>query len=226
MSVSAHHPRSVRAASIGELRRLGLPLPPKSFPLVWEPGDTVELRPTTDLEGRLAILNVVLARCFGLPQEDAMGWLLQARLIEGVTAPEWRFLTSGEGDPRAFVLHLEAIYALSWMLGLSAHLDPARPSDRRLVSQLPHLPSRESYPQWRSRTLVAPRHAAEVAAVLDLYYCLDWGYLEAERAGLRLPGTIDANTIGQRRWALEWAVILRGPFHDPPPGWEEVDLST
>jgi hypothetical protein len=65
-----------------------------------------------------------------------------------------------------------------------------------------------------------------VAAVLDLYYCLDWAYLEAERAALPLPGPIDANAIGQRRWALEWAVIFHGPFHDAPAGWDQIDLST
>ena len=45
-------------------------------------------------------------------------------------------------------------------------------------------------------------------------------------AAARCPGWSTRNAIGQRRWALEWAVILRGPYHDEPPGWEEVDLST
>ena len=51
--------------------------------------------------------------------------------------------------------------------------------------------------------------------LLDLYYCLDWSFQEAERAGLRPPGEIDANAIGQRRWALEWAVVFRGPVPRP-----------
>ncbi|GGK30807.1 hypothetical protein GCM10010124_24520 [Pilimelia terevasa] len=226
MPVPVHHPRAVRAASQSELRRLCLPAPPAHFPLVWEPGDTVELRPAAEMEARLAVLNVVLARCFGLPQEAAMGWLLASHLMDAVTEPEWHFLAAGIGDHRAFVLHLEAVYGLAWLLGICQHLDPARPSDNQLVTLLPDLRQGESYNQWRSRTLLAPRHPAEVAAVLDLYYCLDWGYLEAERIGARLPGMIDANTIGQRRWALEWAVIFHGPYHDGPAGWEEVDLST
>ncbi|WP_189170103.1 DUF4272 domain-containing protein [Pilimelia anulata] len=226
MPVPVHHPRAVRNASESELRRLRLPQPPPGFPLVWEPGDTVELRPTGDLENRLAVLNVVLARCFGLPQEAAMSWLLTSHLMDAVTEPEWHFLTAGIGDHRAFVLHLEAVYGLAWLLGISGHLDPARPSDDRLVALLPDLRRRETYAHWRSRTLIAPRHPAEVAAVLDLYYCLDWGYLEAERLGAPLPGLIDANTIGQRRWALEWSVIFHGPYHDGAQGWEEVDLST
>ncbi|HEX5740354.1 MAG TPA: DUF4272 domain-containing protein [Pilimelia sp.] len=216
----------VRDASEAELRRLGLPLPPASYPLVWEPGDTVELRPTAELEARLAVLNVVLARCFGMPQQTAMSWLLTSHLMDAVTEPEWHFLTGGVGDQRAFALHLEAVYGLAWLLGISRHLDPAWPSDDSLVARLPDLRRRETYRQWRARTLIAPRNPAEVAAVLDLYYCLDWGYLEAERTGTPLPGPIDANTIGQRRWALEWGVIFHGPYHDGPTGWEEVDLST
>ena len=44
-----------------------LPLPPPTFPLVWEPGDRVELRDTGEIEARAAVLHVVVARCFGMP---------------------------------------------------------------------------------------------------------------------------------------------------------------
>ena len=226
MTVPAPDPHRVRAASLEQLRRLGLPLPPANFPLVWEQGDTVELRPLPDLEARTAILNVVLARCFGMPGEAAMAWLLEAHLLDGVTKPEWHFVASGEGDHRSFALHLEALYALAWLVGLVPHLDPTEPAPDGLVAQLPHLPSRETFAGWRSRTLPAARPAGEAAIVLDLHYCLDWAYLEAERQRVRLPGLIDSNAVGQRRWALEWAVVLRGPYQDPPVGWEEVDLST
>ncbi|MBF9129767.1 DUF4272 domain-containing protein [Plantactinospora sp. S1510] len=226
MTVSAPDPQAVRALNLDELARLGLPVPPAQFPLVWEPGDSVELRPTAEIEARAAVLHLVLARCFGMPPQAGMSWLLGSHLVEMVTPPEWQFVMGSGGDHRSFVLHHDAVFALAWVLGLSRHLDPSSPSDDRLMEQLPNLPAGESFTAWRSRTLAAPRDAAEVAAVLDFYYCLDWGYLEAEREGLRLPGLIDSNAIGQRRWALEWAVVFRGPFHDEPAGWEEIDLST
>ena len=226
MTVSAPDPQDVRAASVDEMRRLRLPLPPAQFPLVWEPGDDVELRPTAEIEARAAVLHLVLARCFGMPPQAGMGWLLGSHLVEMVTPPEWQFVMGGRGDHRSFVLHHDAVFALAWVLGLTRHLDPMAPTDDRLMERLPNLPAGETFAQWRSRTLAAPRDAAEAAALLDFYYCLDWGYLEAERQGLRLPGLIDGNAIGQRRWALEWAVIFRGPYHDPPSGCEEVDLST
>ncbi len=224
--VATPDPAAIRTANVEELYRLRLPLPPSTFPLVWEPGDEVELRPIPELEARTAILNVVLARSFGMPSRLAMAWLLEARLMERVTPPEWHYVASGEGDDRSFALHLEAITALAWLLGLTKTLDPAAPSAESLVPLLPDLRSGEPFPAWRSRSLVAARDPAQAAAVLDLYYCLDWSYLDAERRGQPLPGMIDSNAIGQRRWALEWAVIFRGPYHDDPVGWEDVDLST
>jgi hypothetical protein len=226
VTVPAPDPRAVRAASRDELHRLGLPLPPPQFPLVWESGDSVALRSTPELEARTAVLNVVLARCYGMPQEAAMSWLLNAHLVDALTRPEWGFVIADRGDRRALVLHLEAVHCLTWLLGVVPHLDPREPAPEGLIDALPDLRKAESMMRWRSRTLVAPREAAAAAAMLDLYYCLDWAYLEAERARMRLPGSIDSHAIGQRRWALEWAVTFFGPYHDPPRGWEEIDLST
>jgi hypothetical protein len=225
MTKAAPDPRAVREASLDELERLGLPLPPPTFPLVWEPGDRIELRDTIDIEARAVVLHVVVARCFGMPTQLAMGWLLASHLVDLVTPPEWQFVMGARGDHRSFVLHHDAVFALAWLLGLSRHLDPTAPPEERLMQQMPDLQSGETFGGWRSRTLVAPRDAVEAAVLLDLYYCLDWAFQELERDGLRAPGEIDGNAIGQRRWALEWAVIFYGPFHDNPPDWEEVDLS-
>jgi Domain of unknown function (DUF4272) len=222
---AAPDPRAVREASLDELERLALPLPPPAFPLVWEPGDGVELRPTAELEARAAVLHVVVARCFGMPAEIAMSWLLNSKLVDFVTPPEWQFVAGAKGDHRSFVLHHDAVFALAWLLGLSRHLDPTAPPEDRLMRQMPDLPGGELFNAWRSRSLVAPRDAIEAAVLLDLYYCLDWAFQEAEKNGVRPPGEVDSNAIGQRRWALEWAVLFSGPFHDAPPEWEEVDLS-
>ncbi|BCJ53994.1 hypothetical protein Asp14428_54690 [Actinoplanes sp. NBRC 14428] len=222
---AAPDPRAVREASLDELERLALPLPPPSFPLVWEPGDGVELRATAELEARAAVLHVVVARCFGMPTEAAMSWLLNSKLVDFVTPPEWQFVAGARGDHRSFVLHHDAVFALAWLLGLSRHLDPTAPPEDRLMRQMPDLPGNELFNAWRSRSLVAPRDAIEAAVLLDLYYCLDWAFQEAEKNGVRLPGEVDSNAIGQRRWALEWAVLFSGPFHEDPPEWEEVDLS-
>jgi hypothetical protein len=223
MPVPAPDPFAVRAASLQELQRLGLTLPPDTYPLVWDPDDQVELRATVELERRAAILHVVLERTFGMPAEAAELWLEHKDLIPDVTEPEWAWISQEVGDRRSFALHLEALAGLSWVLGLIKVLDPVEPP-QSLVMLYPDLQADEPFRDWQARTLSAPRDAAVVAAALDLHYCLDYGFLKIENG--EYPGALDANAIGQRRWALEWAVVFLGPNHDPPVGWEEVDLST
>lgn len=227
MSVTAPDPQRVREANLEELHRLRLPLPPPDFPLVWEPGDQVELRPGVEIEARAACLNVVLARALGMPPELAVQWLADSRLVDRLTPPEWRFCAEAEGDEHSFALHLEALFALAWLLGIALDLDPLRPASADgLLERLPNLAQGESFDAWRSRTLAAPRDAIAAAEHLDLYYCLDWSVQEAGRRRLPLPGLIEPNAVGQRRWALEWAVVFAGPYHGAPPSWEQVDLST
>ncbi len=224
VAVPAPDPLAVRAASFQELTRLGVPLPPDSYPLVWEPSDAVELRPTGELEARVAILHVLLERCFGMPPEAAEKWLDGNRLIPDVTEPEWAFISEEVGDRQSFILHLDALSGLAWVLGISKTLDPLA-APPRVLEQMPDLLAGEGFEAWRARILAAPRDPTVVAAALDLHYCLDWSFQELERQGLPCPGELNANAIGQRRWALEWSTVFVGEFHEPPGGWEEVDLS-
>jgi hypothetical protein len=225
MAVPAPDPHRVRAASIEELRRLDLPTPPPQFPLIWELGDTVDLRPPSEIEGRAAILNVVYARCYGMPGEAAMAWLLDAHLLDHLTKPEWSFLASETGEQHpSFALHLEAIYALAWLLGLVPEMDPTEPVPEAIMEKMPHLPSKETFSGWRERINPSLAPAPEAAAALDQIYCLDWAFLETERRRIRLPWLVHSQLIAQRRWALEWAVVFRGPRHTPPVGWEDINL--
>jgi hypothetical protein len=226
VSVTAPNPQRVREANLEELHRLRLPLPPPDFPLVWEPGDQVELRPGVEIEARAACLNVVLARAFGMPPELAVQWLAEARLVDRLTPPEWQFVADDAGDAHAFALHVEALFALAWLLGIAMDLDPLRPAAEGLMERLPNLAQGESFDAWRRRTLAAPRSAVAAAQQLDLYYCLDWSLQEAGRRRLPLPGQVEPAAVAQRRWALEWAVVFAGPYHGAPPGWAQVDLST
>ena len=61
MTKAAPDPRAVREASLDELERLALPLPPPGFPLIWEPGDTVELRVRTGSRERTVRMTLEAA---------------------------------------------------------------------------------------------------------------------------------------------------------------------
>jgi hypothetical protein len=228
MTAPAPDPYRVRATNVETLHRLDLPEPPPAFPLIWQPGDGVALRPPSEIQGRAAILNVVYARCYGMPGQAAMAWLLDAHLLDHLSKQEWTFLTADDGQEMAshpsFALHLEAIYAFAWLLGLVPELDPREPAPGGLVEKMPHLPSKEAFSTWLARANPTLAPAAEAAAALDLIYCLDWAYLEADRLRVRLPGLVHPKLIAQRRWALQWAVVFRGPYHGAPRGWEEIDL--
>src|SRR4029450_4342165 len=138
MTVPAPDPLRVREASLRVLEQLGLPVPAANFPMVWDPGDEIELRPRAELEARVAVLNIVLARSFGMPSERAMEWLLDAPLVERLTRPEWHFVVADKGDHFSFALHLEAVFALGWVMGLIRDLDPSRPSGKGLAQHLPN----------------------------------------------------------------------------------------
>src|SRR2546430_2827626 len=156
MRVPAPDPRAIRAESLEQLYRLRLPLPPENFPLVWEPGDEVELRTRSDLEGRAAVLNVVLSRTFGMPSQQAMSWLLDAHLMDRLTQPEWHYVVSGDGDVRSFMLHSEALAALAWLLSMIKWLDPAGPGTGNVAEFFPDLPHGETYGEWRAPGLSVP----------------------------------------------------------------------
>lgn len=218
MFVPAPDPAQARVGSLAELHRRHLPLPPADLRLLWAPDDLVDLRPRDGLEGRAAILTVLVARGGGMPSRDAMSWLLAGRLLERLTPSEWRYIAAGQGDPRVFAGQGEALTALGWLLGLVPALDPATPATGDLYGLFPDLRGGESYDGWRARTLTAVRSPVDAAVQLDRYFCLDWAFLAAQRRDLPLPGLIDVTGVGQRRWALEWAVRFRPAGAAPTTG--------
>ncbi|GAA0230010.1 DUF4272 domain-containing protein [Cryptosporangium japonicum] len=222
----APDPVMIRNGTLADLEELGFPPPPDGYPLVWEPGDAVALRPTVEILARCAVLNAVLAGVFGAPSELTFGWLERNGLVDAVTEPERAFLSERKGSGDLYGLHVEALWAFAWVLGVGEDLDPGRYCGEGLAAWLPDIGSDESFTDWQQRAGAHPRPAAEVAALLDLHYCLDWGHVQALMNDEPPPGVTLPYVIGQRRWALEWAVTFRGPYHQAPPRWDEVDLAS
>jgi hypothetical protein len=222
----APDPLAIREVTLEDIADLGFPPPPDGYPLVWEPGDFVDLRPAAEIEARAAVLNAVLAASFGAPPENTAAWLEVNGLREHATDPEWKFMAQGEGPAELYGLHIEALWALAWLLGVADELDPSQYCGDGLALWLPDTGGGESFADWQKRSLHVLRPAEEAAALLDLHYCLDWGHVQALMDGTPPPGSTQPYVVGQRRWALEWAVVFSGPYHEPPPPWDEVDLSS
>ncbi len=127
----APDPLLIREANLVDVAELGFPVPPDGYPLVWEPGDRARLREVEEIEARAAVLNTVVAATFGAPPEMTAGWLERNGLRAAVTEPEWLFLAEGKGPADLYGLHIEALWALAWLLGVAEELDPSAVLRRR-----------------------------------------------------------------------------------------------
>ncbi|HEU5129562.1 MAG TPA: DUF4272 domain-containing protein [Glycomyces sp.] len=214
-------PRSLRARTVDGLGALGIPAPPDRFPTPFPDNRVPRLRARGDMEARAAILNIVQARVFNMPEELAMRWLLDAHVLDHLAPDEWGFIACGRGDRARYADQLESLYAVAWLIGLVDHLDPTAACAEDLPELLPDLRRPESFSEWRDRHLTPLRDAGVVAEMLDLYYCLDWVCDQARRSGSPLPRGIDDSLVWHRRWALEWAVC---PEDRRPVRWDEVRL--
>lgn len=107
----------------------------------------------------------------------------------------------------------EALHALLWALALVDDLPPDRmcprePAYERLAPGLDPV---------RASRRVRLRPLGDLAATLDLYYCLHWHARKAQYHGDVWDYELSPSVVLERRRALEWL------FQDVP--WEDVDLA-
>jgi hypothetical protein len=107
----------------------------------------------------------------------------------------------------------EALHALLWALGLVDDLPPDQMCPKSAVYELlaPGLDPRNA------RQDVQLRPLAQIAAMLDFYYCLHWHARKAQYHGDVWDYQIAPGVVLERRRALEWL------FQDAE--WEDVDLA-
>jgi hypothetical protein len=216
-------PFDVRAHSVISLESLGFPGLPAHYPVLFEPEENIRLRTAEEIRARAAALNVVVNRAMRMPPKLAVSWAETNALLESFTGAEWEFVSQPGGD-RRFAPRIEALWALSWSLGIGEHLDPARYCGETLAASLPDLKRNEPYVDWVKRTAVREPVVDQMVQALDLYFCLHWGVADAKLRHQRTPGVVEGYVIEQRRWALEWVVLK--PEDDSSEDWEEIDLST
>lgn len=107
----------------------------------------------------------------------------------------------------------EALHALLWTLGFVDDLPP----DRMCPKQPAYERLAPGLDPARAQRDVQLRSLGEIAAMLDLYYCLHWHARRSQYHGDPWDPAIAPGVVLERRHALEWL------FQDAP--WEDVDLA-
>jgi hypothetical protein len=107
----------------------------------------------------------------------------------------------------------EALHALLWVLGFVEDLPP----DQMCPKQPAYEQLAPGLDPGRARADVRLRPLPEIAAMLDLYYCLHWHARKAQYHGDVWDYEIAPGVVLERRRALEWL------FQDAE--WEAVDLA-
>ncbi len=186
---------------------------PETLPLL---DDGMPTRPTADAVNRLLTLTAVAAASYGFDKAKALAWLKQEKIDDLLTPTESKFLVAGEGNPQAFQMQIEGMWALAWALNMVPQLDFWKDCDDRFVATLPNLKISQSGADWYSKARI--RAADEIVASCDLAYCLHWCVRQAQLEGKTPPGRLKAHVVTERRRALEWLLS--------EDNWDTVSLDT
>lgn len=202
----------IREQSRKEALRLGFPVN-DALPLL----DHVQSARTSDeVLRRLLCMHAAAACAHGFDRDKAAAWLRQENLVGDLADSERSFIERGDGDPHRFIILVEGMWALAWVLGIVPRLDFGQNCDGKFATLLPNLKTAEG--TVRLRDLINPRSNDEILAACDLAYCLHWSIIEAQLGNRKPPGTVQPYVIEERRRALEWLVGDKD--------WDKITLDT
>lgn len=213
---------AIREQSVRRLRRWKLS-DPGSLPLHGE-SDFEWVRETAAVADRCHAIAAALALVHRAPVATVRAAIDEHGLERSLGARERELLRVLEGGAETDAGELqqvlvdiswreEALYALLWVLGLVEDLPPDRMCPKNPVYErlAPGLHPGNARGDLRMRPL------SEIAAMLDLYYCLHWHARKAQYHGDIWDDEIAPGVVLERRRALEWL------FQDEQ--WEDVDLA-
>lgn len=187
------------AASLGYATNQSLPLlddlkPSRSF------DETID---------RLLGMLCVAATAYGFDHSKANRWFERETKTDQLTEAEHSFLTTGAGNSRQFMRHVEGMWVLAWAISIVPLLDFTKPCSETFVTLLPNLKTDTSASKLRSKALLRPR--VEIVSAADLAYCLHWAVRDAELSATALPGKVEPWRIVERREHLSGSCLrIRG----------------
>jgi hypothetical protein len=204
--------QSIRLRSIRRARECGIVVP-ASLPLL---DDDIELRDHSDVVNRLLALNVVAAVAHGFDRRRALNWLDRENLNDTIANSERAFLERGVGDPRAFKIQVEGLWALAWAVEMVSGLNYFRDCNPNFVTLLPNLKFDASSASMRSKAKL--RSIEEIAAECDLGYCLHWAIRQSAINRKLPPAELKEYLVVERRRSLEWLLS--------DDDWDAIPLDT
>jgi len=204
--------KQIRTQSLSIATKAGIKIS-ETLPLL---DDGMSIRPTADAVNRLLALTAVAAASYGFDKANALAWLKQEKLDDLLTRTELKFLAAGEGNPQAFQIQIEGMWALAWALSMVPQLDFWKDCDNRFVMTLPNLKISQRGADWRRKAKM--RAADEIVAMCDLAYCLHWAVHQAQLERKAHPGRLKSHVVTERRRALEWLLSKES--------WDAVSLDT
>jgi hypothetical protein len=178
---------------------------------------SLSIRSKNDAIDRALTLFVVVAVATGAKQDKALDWLEREGLENALTRREAEWLNrKDERRTREFAAQEESLLALAWALGVVEVLDFARPCDTSLARAFPRARDNETSLNFRGRA--AYRSPDEIAAAVDLAYCIHWAIRNERFSNVRNAHRVDEYVVEERRRALEWLTS--------EDDWDEVCLDT
>lgn len=192
----------VRERSRRLARRLGYGKPPADLPA---PSVTA-LRSHGEILERALVLNAVISCAYGLSTLQALDWLRQHELLEGLTDDERDFFEDiAEGlrvEELARKLQVESLFTLLWAVSLVDELDFDRGCGDEIARIVPDIQAGDDASELRAAA--ALRDVDELYAAFDLTECLAWAIGDEElQLGLS-PGDVEPYVVWERRRALAW----------------------
>ncbi|MEA2224218.1 MAG: hypothetical protein QOH83_2594 [Solirubrobacteraceae bacterium] len=182
------------------------------------------MRSTPSVTDRCHAIAAALALAHRAPVQTVRAAVDDNDLEGSLGARERELLRVREGDVDAGEAELqqllvdiswreEALHALLWALGLVDDLPPDQMCPKSPVYEL----LAPGLDPGNARQDVQLRPLAQIAAMLDFYYCLHWHARKAQYHGDVWDYQIAPGVVLERRRALEWL------FQDAE--WEDVDLA-
>jgi hypothetical protein len=204
-------PAAIRDESIAVAGRLGHQVSTE-LPLL---DLDVRLRGQDEVVRRCLAQYVAVAVAYGYGRDRAWAWLKREGLSDEV-APSERSFLEGAGDADTTKAGVESLWTLCWALGIVGYLDFSKLCGGNLVRLFPDLKIDDAAGPFMAKARL--RSLDEIAAAVDLAYCLHWAITNAGLSGQKLPGRVPPYVVIERRHALEWMLS--------DEDWDEVPLDT